>query len=159
MNLFTINILLAAVWAAFMSSFNFPTLLAGYAIGFGALWAAQPLYNQPSGYFRRVWRIVKLTVYFTYELVMSSVQVVRAVLAPGDVSTPKIVEMPLDAKSDAEILLVSSLISLTPGTLSLDVSEDRGILYVHSMFAQDPDAIVADLKSGMERLVVEVFEP
>lgn len=158
MNLFPLNILLALAWAALMGSFSFMTLLAGYIIGFAALWAAQPLYDKPSGYFLRSWRIVRLLAYFVYELFASSIQVVRDIVTTQDLSTPRIVAMPLDAQSDAEILLVTNLISLTPGTLSLDVSKDRKTLYVHAMFANDPDALIAQLKSGMERMVLEVFE-
>ena len=66
--------------------------------------------------------------------------------------------MPLDVTSDLEILLVTNLISLTPGTLSLDVTPDRKTLIVHAMFADDPDALIAELKDGMERMVREVFE-
>jgi len=68
------------------------------------------------------------------------------------------VEVPLDVRSDAEILLVTNLISLTPGTLSVDVSEDRRTLLVHAMFADDEEQLVADLKGGMERMVREAFE-
>lgn len=158
MNLFPLNILLALAWAALMGDFSFLTLMAGYLIGFAALWAAQPIYDRPSGYFRRSWRIVRLLVFFLYELVVSSLQVVWDILTPQDLSTPRIIEMPLDAKTDGEILLVTNLISLTPGTLSLDVSDDRKTLYVHAMFADDPDALVKQLKNGMERMVLEVFE-
>jgi len=66
--------------------------------------------------------------------------------------------MPLDVKSDAGIFLVTNLISLTPGTLSLDVSEDRKTLYVHAMFADDPEEVCRKLKSGMERWVREAVE-
>jgi multicomponent Na+:H+ antiporter subunit E len=66
--------------------------------------------------------------------------------------------MPLDAKDEMEILLVTNLISLTPGTLSLDVSEDRSTLFIHAMFADDPDEIRHQMKSGMERWVIEAME-
>jgi multicomponent Na+:H+ antiporter subunit E len=56
------------------------------------------------------------------------------------------------------ILLVTNLISLTPGTLSLDVTDDRKTLFIHAMFADDPDAIRAQLKGGMERWVKEAME-
>lgn len=158
MSLFPLNILLAIAWAALMGSFSFPTLFAGYLIGFAALWAAQPLFDEPSRYFLSSWRIVRLIVFFVYELFASSVQVVYDIITPQDMSTPRIIAMPLDAETDAEILLVTNLISLTPGTLSLDVSDDRKTLYVHAMFADDPDALIHQLKSGMERMVLEVFE-
>ena len=158
MSLFPLNILLALAWAALMGSFSFMTLVAGFTIGFAALWAAQPLYDKPSGYFLRSWRIVRLIVFFVYELFASSSQVVHDIVTSQDMSTPRIIAMPLDAETDAEILLVTNLISLTPGTLSLDVSDDRKTLYVHAMFADDPDALVEQLKSGMERMVLEVFD-
>jgi multicomponent Na+:H+ antiporter subunit E len=53
---------------------------------------------------------------------------------------------------------VTNLISLTPGTLSVDVSADRSTLLVHAMFGADPEGLVRDLKGGMERMVKEAFE-
>ena len=72
---------------------------------------------------------------------------------------PAIVHMPLDVTTDVEIFLVANLISLTPGTLTLDVAEDRSDLVIHSIYGEDPVALVAELKGGMERRVREVFEP
>jgi multicomponent Na+:H+ antiporter subunit E len=158
MNLFAFNIVLAVVWAALTASFTLLSLLVGFVLGFFALWLAQPLFEQRQGYFLRVWRILRLTGYFLYELVVSSVRVAWDVVTPRHLSNPAIIEMPLDVKSDLEILLVTNLISLTPGTLSLDVTPDRSTLIVHAMFADDPEALVRDLKGGMERMVREVFE-
>lgn len=158
MNLFSVNLMLALAWAALQDSFSLSTLLAGYIIGFGALWLAQPLYGRASPYFLRSWRAFKLALYFIWDLLMSSVRVAATVLMPWRLPASVILEMPLDAKTDIEILLVTNLISLTPGTLSLDVSEDRSILYVHTMFGDDPEDTIASLKNGMERMVMEVFE-
>ena len=79
-------------------------------------------------------------------------------LTPQDLSKPALIEMPLDVERDIEILLVTNLISLTPGTLSLDVTPDRKTLIVHAMFAEDPEALVHELKDGMERRVMRVFQ-
>ena len=158
MNLFVLNVLLAIVWAALWGSFTLVQLVAGFLVGFVTLWIAQPLFGGPNGYYLRAYRIVRLILFFIYDLIMSSFQVAWDVLTPTDHSNPKILEMPLDVKSDIEILLVTNLISLTPGTLSLDVTPDRKTLIVHAMFADDPDAVIASLKSGMERMVKEVFE-
>jgi multicomponent Na+:H+ antiporter subunit E len=158
MNLFAVNLLLAGVWAGLTASFTLSTLLVGFAIGFGALWMAQPLFGGTDIYFKRVWRILRLAGFFLYELVVSSVRVAWDVITPTQLSNPAIIEMPLDVKSDFEILLVTNLISLTPGTLSLDVTPDRSTLIVHAMFADDPDALVRELKDGMERMVREAFE-
>lgn len=158
MNPFLLNLLLAVVWASLWGSLTLFQLVVGFHVGFVILWIAQPLLGAPSGYYLRAYRVVRLVLYFLYDLCISSIRVAYDVLTPTDYSNPAILEMPLDVKSDIEILLVTNLISLTPGTLSLDVTPDRKTLIVHAMFADDPDAVIASLKSGMERMVKEVFE-
>ena len=158
MNLFGLNLLLAVMWAGLWGTFTLTQLVVGFHVGFFMLWIAQPLFGVPSGYFKRAYRTVRLILFFLYDLTMSSFRVAYDVLTPKDYSNPAILEMPLDVESDIEILLVTNLISLTPGTLSLDVTPDRKTLIVHAMFADDPDAVIESLKSGMERMVKEVFE-
>lgn len=157
MNLFLLNIVLAVIWASLWGSLTVWQLVVGFHVGFAALWIAQPLFGAPSGYYLRAYRVVRLILFFLYDLIISSIRVAYDVLTPRDRSNPAVLEMPLDAKTDIEILLVTNLISLTPGTLSLDVTPDRQTLIVHAMFADDPDAVIADLKNGMERMVMEVF--
>lgn len=70
---------------------------------------------------------------------------------------PGIVKVPLDAKSDIEITLLANLISLTPGTLSLDVSNDRKVLYVHAMYISDKEKFINDIKQGFERRLLEIL--
>ena len=154
-----LNILLAALWAALSDSFSLWGIAVGFVLGYVALWFTQPIFGgDTSPYFGRVWNALRLLVYFHYELVKSSVDVAWDVVTPRHRSNPRLIEMPLDVKSDAGILMVTNLISLTPGTLSVDVSEDRSTLLVHAMFVDDTDALVRDLKGGMERMVREVFE-
>ena len=74
------------------------------------------------------------------------------VLQLGDV-----IEVPIEAKTDLEITLLANLITLTPGTLTLDVAPDRKSLYVHAMFVDDPEQIRAEIKNGMERRLLEVM--
>lgn len=158
MRTFASNIILAAAWAIFFGGFTWITMLSGFVLGFGILWLLQPLTESKSSYFKRVWYWGKLVVMFLYELVVSSVQVIWDIITPQHLAKPAVFEMPLDVKTDTGILLVTNLISLTPGTLSLDVSEDRKSLLVHAMFAEDPDAVCHQLKSGMERWVIDAVE-
>lgn len=158
MNLFLLNLVLAISWSALAGSFTLTTLAVGFVLGFATLWLLQPLLGGPSAYFLRAYYWVRLVVMFHYELIVSSLAVVWDVVTPTQLSRPGIIEMPLDVKSDTGILLVTNLISLTPGTLSLDVSEDKKTLLVHAMFADDPDAVVAQLKNTMEKWVREALE-
>ena len=158
MNLFSVNILLAAGWGALTGSLTRFSLTSGFILGFGILWVLQPLVGGTSGYFLKVFYWLKLIVLFHYELIVSSIEVVWDVVTPKHRARPGIIEMPLDVQSDFGILLVTNLISLTPGTLSLDVSEDRKTLTIHAMFADDPDELCHQLKSGMERWVRDAVE-
>lgn len=156
MRLLALNMALALGWAALVGSFTLPSLFVGFVLGYCAVWVAKPLFGETT-YFERVWRLSTLAVLFIYELVVSSLRVVWDVMTPNHLSSPGIIAMPLDAKTDTEILVVANLISLTPGTLSLDISEDRKTLYVHGMFVDDPDALREELKQGMERKVLEAL--
>ena len=156
MNLLLLNIVLAVAWAALTGTFTIQGLAIGFVVGFAALWVVSSLFPA-SGYFTRVWRWLKLVVLFHWELIVSSLGVAWDVLTPTQRSRPGIVAVPLRAEGEAEVLLVTNLISLTPGTLSLDVTEDCNTLYVHAMFADDPDAIRASIANGMERWVREAL--
>jgi len=157
-NAFTLNIALAVAWAALTGNITLGGLVVGFLFGSAALYVSRPLYPGSRSYFRKVGKWLKLIVMFLYELVVSSIQVVWDVLTPQQKSRPGVISMPLDVEGEMEILLLTNLISLTPGTLSLDVSDDRKTLYIHAMFADDPDAIRKQIKDGMETWVIEAME-
>ena len=152
----SVNLLIMLGWAAVSGDFSSANMLAGFVIGFAALWIARDLFGV-SRYHARVIATVRLVGIFLRELTLSSFQVAASVLRPRTGATPAFVTMPLDAQTDAEIMLTANLISLTPGTLSITVSPDRRTLLVHAMFAADPDAVVTAMKDGIERPVLEAL--
>lgn len=156
MNLLAVNLLLALAWCGLLGTFSLSGLFTGFVIGFAALWVAQPLYGH-APYYDRVLRLSGLGLYFLKELVVSSWRVAQDVLAFRPTHKPGIVAVPLDCRTDLERLTVASLITLTPGTLSLDFSDDRQTLYVHGMFVDDAEALRRELKEGMERRVMEAL--
>jgi multicomponent Na+:H+ antiporter subunit E len=153
---FVINLALAICWAAMFSAFTLSSLATGFAVGYGILWVLSPLFAD-SRYCRKLYDLLRLAVYFLWELLISSLQVAWDVLTPMHRSRPGIVAVPIEAKTDLEITTLANLVSLTPGTLSLDVSSDRQSLYVHAMFVDDPETIRRDIKEGMERRVLEAL--
>ena len=157
MKVFGLNMLLAVTWVAFSGSVSLSNLVVGFVLGYGVIWVIQPMLGE-SAYARRGWVWVKLALYFIWDLVTSSVDVAVDVLTPRHRSRPAILELPLDVKTDVGILLVTNLISLTPGTLSLEVSADRRTLRFHAMFADEPERLKAGLKRGIERLVIDAVE-
>jgi multicomponent Na+:H+ antiporter subunit E len=86
----------------------------------------------------------------------SNLRVAYDVLSPHPRIAPAIVELPLTASGDGEITALANLISLTPGTLSLKVSDDRRALFVHVMYLDDEPTAIAELKD-LERRILEVL--
>jgi len=109
-------------------------------------------------FFVRIWKLCALGVYFIIELVLSSLKVAWDVITPRHRARPGILAVPLDVRSDAAVTVLANLVSLTPGSVSLDVSEDRSTLFVHAMFIDDVEAARAEIKEKMERRVKEALE-
>ena len=156
MNLFMLNLFLALGFSAVRGQFNLTGLLTGFAVGYAALWISKPLYPD-AAYFVRVPRVLRLAGYFLYQLIVSNFRVMWEVITPRHSSRPGIIGIDLAARTDLEIMLVANMISLTPGTLSLDISDDRRVLYVHFMFLDDPAAARREIKEGLERRVLEAL--
>lgn len=154
MNLFVINLFLAFGFTAVLGDWSLTGLGAGFGVGYLALWISRPLYGE-STYFGRVFRVLRLICFFLWELLRSNIRVLWDIVTPSERSRPGIIGVPLDAKTDFEIMLVANLISLTPGTLSLDLSEDRRTLYVHFMFLDDVENARREIKDGLEKRILE----
>ncbi|AXS39924.1 Na+/H+ antiporter subunit E [Breoghania sp. L-A4] len=157
MGLFLINILLAAAWGAVTGSFSPLSLVFGFVLGAAVLYMIREQIGT-GGYFVRSWRVFILVWTFIYELVLSAVRVAKIVCTP-DLSTlqPGIIAYPLTVDRDFEITLLANLITLTPGTLTVDVSEDRKVLYVHCIDVPDPEATITDIREAFERKILEAF--
>ncbi len=100
---------------------------------------------------------IGLLVYFLWELVVANVRLARDVIRPVSRLRPAIVAVPLSLVDDRQIVLLANLITLTPGTLSLDVSSDRKFLYVHVMHVEDVAAFREEIRSGFERRIRRLF--
>ena len=153
MTVFLLNLLLALLWAAAVGSVDPAHLAVGFAAGYFALWLARPVLGA-TGYFSRLPRAVGFAVFLVWELVLSNLRVAWDVLTPRAYRRPGVIAVPLEASTDVEITLLANLVTLTPGTLSLDVSPDRRVLYVHGMFVDEPEQVRSDIKQGFERRVL-----
>lgn len=151
------NILLAVAWAALQGEFSLTNLLIGYALGYLILAALARGGVFPSDYRTRVQGVVSLVWFLFKEFVRANFKMAIDVLRPVRELKPGIVRVPLHAETDYEILMLSTLINLTPGTISLDISNDKKVLYLHVMHVGSTEAIRRDIKDGFERRVLEVL--
>lgn len=156
MTLFLFNVMLALAWAAVSGSFSQLNLLFGFVLGVFALSLIREQVGT-TGYLERVRRILSLALLFFYELMLSAFRVAVLVLKPRIDVKPGIIAYPLKVDRDLEITLLANMITLTPGTLSVDVSHDRRFLYVHALDCSDPEAIKEGIANGFERKILEAF--
>jgi multicomponent Na+:H+ antiporter subunit E len=99
---------------------------------------------------RKIRAYLGLLMTFLVQLGLSASSVARAVLSRQPRLCPAIIAFPLAVRKDGEIALLANLVSLTPGTTSLHVSEDRRSLFIHVLDAADADRVVADIKDQFE---------
>lgn len=148
---------LAVVWCALTGKFGPYDLAFGFVLGWLAMRIGGVRKPALTGFaLRRIPAALSLFFFFLWELVLANIRVAAAVLGPSSRVRPGIVALPLDLTSDVGITILANMITLTPGTLSLDVSEDRKTLYVHCLTLDDPDETVRSIKEGFERRVMKV---
>ena len=156
MNYLMLNVMLALIWAMLNGEINPANLVTGFVVGYLILLIAQGALG-PSQYFGRVSNLFRFAAFFLFELIKSNFKVARDVLTNQHYMKPRIIAVPLDAKTDTEITLLANLISLTPGSLSLDISDDKQVIYVHVMYAEDAEAAKREIKDGLESWVLKLL--
>lgn len=154
MNALTWNIILALIWVGITGDFNLANLLIGLLLGYAILGFALRDQPQFARYVGKLPKLVWFTGFFLRELFTSNLRVAYDVLTPTHHMRPAVIAVPLIAHTDVEITVLANLISLTPGTLGLDVSSDRKVLYLHVMYLDDEQ----DVRDSIRRLEQRVLD-
>lgn len=105
----------------------------------------------------RIWRGLLFSLFYVKEVVLSSFLVAYDILTPRLYSRPGIIAVSLRRLTDRQILVLTNLVTMTPGTLSLDLSEDRSTLYIHHMHVPDPEALRRQIEEDYVQRVREIF--
>jgi multicomponent Na+:H+ antiporter subunit E len=156
MNALLWNLLLAIGWVAATGVFTFNNLGAGFLLGFLVLFLTRRVVGAPR-YVDKVGKVIGLMLFFLWELFLANLRVAYDVITPRHRMKPGVIAIPLEAHTDSEITILSNLITLTPGTMSLDVSADRRVMYIHAMYIDEIEETRAKIKNGFERRVLEVL--
>lgn len=147
---------MAAGWLLFTGVYSMPNFIEG-AIVSGVIVFITRVVKPFRLIIIRTLRLIGFFFFFLYELVLANLKIAWDIITPRHRMTPGIVAVPLDAKTDFEITLLSILITLTPGTLSLDISDDRKLLFVHVMYLDSPESVIKEIKTGFERRILEIL--
>lgn len=151
------NVFLAFIWMALTMDFTTVSFFFGFVVSFLILW----FLNRKNGkvkYFFRPLTALKFLSIFLKEVVKGSLKIGWDIITPRYYMTPAIIAFPLDCKTDIEITLLANAITLTPGTTSVAVSDDKSILYVYCTYSSgNLEKDIADIKNGLEKSLLEVL--
>lgn len=150
------NILLAMVWVFATGTLTEENFIFGFFIGFGILWIITINRNE-SKYFYAVPHFIYFVFYILYKIVAANLQAVRDSLYSKSKLSPAIIKLPLEASSDLEITFLANLICLTPGTMVIDVSEDKKVMYVHVMHCEDKETFIRETKNELEKKLLNLM--
>lgn len=152
-----LTLLLAVVWILLQNEFSAGMAVFGLILGIiitkaTAIWWPE----RPSGI--RVGKVVTYAIIVLWDIIIANIEVAWIVLTkPNSKLKPAWIVVPLDLREPEAITILAGTITLTPGTVSSDLSDEGHSLLVHVLHTEDPDAVRDEIKNRYERRLKEIF--
>ncbi|MDK2825828.1 multisubunit sodium/proton antiporter, MrpE subunit [Methanolobus vulcani] len=155
--------ILALVWCFVHGTVNINNFILGLIIAPFVIRPFKTLFNFDkefsfSNALSKIPAQIKYLYVLIVEIIKANIMVAKIVLQPKIDIKPGIIAVPIDTKTDLGITAIANTITLTPGTLTIDMSDDRCLLYVHAIDATDPEGVAQSIKDDLEKYVLEAFE-
>jgi len=150
-----LNVFLAFGWMFLKGSKEADTFIIGYIIGLLLIFLTRRFFTGRF-YLYRALSILKLLIIFMRELILANYAVLKSILQPNAKLTPGIFAMKTVLTTDWQITILSNLITLTPGTLVIDISEDNSTLYIHAMDISNKEETIKAIQDSFEKAILEV---
>jgi multicomponent Na+:H+ antiporter subunit E len=153
-HLLLLNLVCGIIWLLLTDKPGVSSFVTGFIIGFLIIYLFQPVLNAQN-YIRRCFGLARFCVVFLKAFVASNLTIARSVLSEkGSDLKPSFIKYPVGHLRDGELVLLAHVITLTPGTTSVQISSDRGHLVVHAFHGAHPDEVVADIRSTLENAIL-----
>jgi len=151
----TYSAMLALIWCLFHNSFDLNTFLVGFILALIILFLLRRSFFEQL-FLVRVYLTAKLVAKFLIEVVKANLAVLRIIYRPKLDLEPGIIEYPLRVKTDFRIALLANMITLTPGTLSVDVSPDKKYLYIHCLHIDEIEKSKKGIRKNLEDPILAI---
>lgn len=158
-------LLFAAIWVILQDSYTLVTFAGGLLVGalIFLIFPApihglvNPYVNRPGGCFRWLLSAARLFLYYTWHWLKGNAAMARLMLSRDLTTiTPGMLKFPLRVYQPAQIALLANLITVTPGSFTVEVSDNYDVLYLHVIDASDPEAALRPIRR-IEELIMEVL--
>ena len=156
-----LNVLLAIVWMLIEANFSSWSLLEGLCLGFLAIIILELAQTKPT-YARWVKSLIHLSIFFLVDLIRSNIILARDILRPTPRFEPALLRIAVTELSPISTVVLTNLISLTPGTLTVDVEDNGRAIYVHALYAEVPEEVrkrICVLENLIRRVAVRQLPP
>lgn len=150
-----LNVCLAFLWMFLSGRMNASGFMIGFLLGAVAIIMMRRFFNGRL-YLARFWSVILLCILFFKELVLANIAVLKVVLQPKLSMQPAFFKYETKLTKEWELTLLSSLITLTPGTVVVHISDDNKTLYIHAIDAIDIDETVDSIRNSFEKAILEV---
>src|SRR5699024_9846746 len=150
-----LNFSIAVVWMLLNTSFKASTFITGYLIGMIAI-VIMRRYFKDILYLFLIFALIKLNLVLFSALLFTNINIFKIVFRPKMDIKPSVFAYPTELEHDWEIMLLSNLITLTPGTLLLHVSDDQRTLYIHAIDVEDVNEEIDSIKNSFKKSIKEV---
>jgi multicomponent K+:H+ antiporter subunit E len=151
-----LTLVIAALWAMLASDVSGGTLLLGLTVGLiiplftSGFWPGRPQTF-------RIGAAFKLMLVVFYDIVVANVSVARIVLGNVDTIKSRFIDLPLDTDDAYVATILGSIITLTPGTLSIDIDMDARVVHIHGLDVPDKSMLIDEIKTRYEAPLKEIF--
>lgn len=161
-----LNIILALIWCLLQEKLDLPEFVIGAILGYVIIYLHRTVLDDGKteqhvfsikASVLCVAKTLRYLIVFFFEVVKANIDVVKIVLSPQLNMTPGIIAYKMEVKTDAGITLLANSITLTPGTLSVDISEDRKILYIHALHIEDAEKLEQSIRDSLEKYTKEIL--
>ncbi|MVO17475.1 Na+/H+ antiporter subunit E [Parasedimentitalea huanghaiensis] len=153
-----LTLLLTLTWLLLVNGFSLNSLVFGFGLGLVIPFFTQPFWPDRPRLVKPL-KVIQYILLVLYDIVVANVVVAKIVVFKSNANRqPNWVTIPLDLRTPEAITTLAGTITMTPGTLTADVSAEGHALLVHCLDAPDPEAVRDDIKQRYERRLMEIFE-
>jgi multicomponent K+:H+ antiporter subunit E len=147
---------LVILWLLLVNSLSLGSWIMGLFLGWGIPRLCTRMWFENARP-RHGWTTVRLLLRVTKDALIANIQVAALVLGPTGRLKPAFIEVPVDIRDELGLTLLMSIISLTPGTVSAELSEDHSRILVHALSEENPEQLIHSIKTRYEQPLMEIF--
>ncbi|AXI42042.1 Na+/H+ antiporter subunit E [Sulfitobacter sp. SK011] len=152
-----LTLILAVVWTLLQNEISAGMVVFGIILGIIIPWGTSVWWpDRPRSF--RLGKMISYSIVVMWDILVANVQVAWIVLTvPNAKLKPAWIVIPLELRQPEAITVLAGTITLTPGTVSADLSDEGHSLLVHVLHTDDADAVRDEIKSRYERRLQEIF--